>query len=231
MAIHGHNGDDVCSCNPSAYLSHHSPSAHSFLRRQRRTRHHPCIMEAMHARAKGQPNLAIWLWQSGNPALEDWGNRARKKNGVCCLSPFATARLRNVLIQRLLATATCGPTNIQSGNLAIWQSGQSKAKLQTARGTIFVSPATGEGWGVACSPRGPGQPRVSSVAKSSPACPPPPPPPPDGHRGGHRAVGHPPASLPGNKRTHRRTKPTRAIQNKQDGARQGKRQGQRQANT
>ena len=74
--------------------------------------------------------------------------------------------------------ATCGPTNIQSGNLAIWPG---KAKRKTARGTIFVSPATREAWRVAYSPRGPGQPRVPSVARSSPAAPLLSLPPPDGH--------------------------------------------------
>ena len=57
-------------------------------------------------------------------------------------------RLRNVLVQRLLATATCGPTNIQSGNLAIWPG---KAKRKTARGAICVSPAScgAGGWPIA----------------------------------------------------------------------------------
>lgn len=37
------------------------------------------IRASMHARPGAHANLSIWHLQSGNQALGDWGNRARKK--------------------------------------------------------------------------------------------------------------------------------------------------------
>ena len=153
--------------------------------------HKPCVQKQIQS-GSGQSNLAGGLGQSCEGKKSQCvglSKRYAMPYVYCCYSP----------------PWPISPT--PKFNLAIWQSGQSKAKLQTARGTIFVSPATREAWGVAYSPRGPGQPRVLSVAKSSPASPPPFPPPARRPPGGHRAVGHPPASLPGNKRTRRRTDP------------------------
>ena len=104
----------VCACLSSAFVAEHALLVHSSLRRQRRTSHPPCIMEAMHARANP-------IWQSGacNLAIRPWGIGAivrGKKVAMCWFEQTLRNAVRLLVLLATMAHST--NTKIQSGNLA-----------------------------------------------------------------------------------------------------------------